>query len=108
MTIRPSSALEVIDTVAESVELEKLGVGWPDSTIFGLLDVLVCSMPKDMRSERISLLMSYRLPPQPYDFILLQPREFVGTRMGGAAKEFLNEPGVYEFVVEYTSYLSED
>jgi len=47
-------------------------------------------------------------PPQPYDFILLQPREFVGTRMGGAAKEFLNEPGVYEFVVEYTSYLSED
>ncbi len=28
--------------------------------------------------------------------------------MGGAAKEFLNEPGVYEFAVEYTSYLSED
>ena len=27
--------------------------------------------------------------------------------MGGAAKEFVNEPGEYEFVVEYTSYLSE-
>jgi hypothetical protein len=46
-------------------------------------------------------------PPQPYDFILLQPGEFVGTHMGGAAKEFVNQPGEYEFVVEYSSYLSE-
>lgn len=46
-------------------------------------------------------------PPQPYDFILLESGQFVGTHMGGAAKEFVNGPGDYEFVVEYTSYLSE-
>jgi hypothetical protein len=46
-------------------------------------------------------------PPQPYDFVVLGPHEFVGTHTGGAAKEFVNEPGEYEFVVEYTSYLSE-
>ena len=47
-------------------------------------------------------------PPKPYDFIVLEPGEFVGTHMGAAAKEFVNAPGEYEFVVEYTSYLSED
>ncbi len=41
MTVHPSSALAVIDAVAESAELEKLGVGCPDSAIFGLLDVLM-------------------------------------------------------------------
>jgi hypothetical protein len=46
-------------------------------------------------------------PPKPYDFIVLGPGEFVGTHMGGAAKEFVNGPGDYEFVVEYTSYLSD-
>jgi hypothetical protein len=47
-------------------------------------------------------------PPKPYDFIVLGPGEFVGTHMEAAAKEFVNAPGEYEFVVEYTSYLSED
>jgi hypothetical protein len=46
-------------------------------------------------------------PPQPYDFVLLEPRQFLGTHVRGAAKEFVNIPGEYEFVVEYTSYLSE-
>lgn len=41
LTILPSGSFEVIDRVAERGELEKLGVGWPDSTIFGLLDVLM-------------------------------------------------------------------
>jgi hypothetical protein len=45
MTIYPSSALEVIDAAAERVDLEKLGVGWPDSAIFGLLDVLMLAEP---------------------------------------------------------------
>lgn len=46
--------------------------------------------------------------PQPYDFVLLDPGQFVGTRLTGRAKEFVNKPGDYVFVVEYTSYLSED
>jgi hypothetical protein len=46
-------------------------------------------------------------PPQPYDFVLLEPHQFVGTHLDGAAKEFVNGPGEYEFLIEYTSYLSE-
>jgi hypothetical protein len=47
-------------------------------------------------------------PPKPYDFIVLEPGDFVGTHTGGPAREFVSEPGDYEFVVEYSSYLSED
>jgi hypothetical protein len=47
-------------------------------------------------------------PPQAYDFILLGPGDFLGMHMGGPATEFVNKPGEYEFVVEYSSYLSED
>lgn len=41
LTVQPSDSFEVIDRVAERNELEKLGVGWPDSAIFGMLDVLM-------------------------------------------------------------------
>jgi hypothetical protein len=41
LTVHPSESFEVIDRVAESSELEKLGVEWPDCAIFGLLDVLM-------------------------------------------------------------------
>jgi len=47
-------------------------------------------------------------PPQPYDFVLLGSGDFLGTHVSDAATRFVNEPGEYEFVVEYTSYLSED
>ena len=38
---RPSDSFEVVDRVAEKNELENLGVGWPHSAVFGLLDVLM-------------------------------------------------------------------
>ena len=41
LTVHPSDSFEVMDRVAERSELEKLGVGWPDCVIFGLLDVLM-------------------------------------------------------------------
>ena len=41
LTVRPSESFEVIDGVAERAELERLGVGWPDCAVFGLLDVLM-------------------------------------------------------------------
>jgi hypothetical protein len=41
LTVHPSDSFEVIDRVAERSDLEKLGVGWPDCAIFGLLDVLM-------------------------------------------------------------------
>lgn len=46
-------------------------------------------------------------PPQPWDFVVLGSGQFVGTRVREPVKHFVNKPGVYELVVEYTSYLSE-
>jgi hypothetical protein len=46
-------------------------------------------------------------PPQPYDFVLLERGDFVGTYKNGDVTQFINAPGDYELVVEYTSYLSE-
>jgi hypothetical protein len=46
-------------------------------------------------------------PPQPYDFIVLDPGEFVGTRLHEPVTQFVKTPGEYEFVVVYTSYLSD-
>jgi hypothetical protein len=46
-------------------------------------------------------------PPQPWDFVVLDSGQFVGTRVEDPATHFVNRPGVYELVVEYTSYLSE-
>jgi hypothetical protein len=46
-------------------------------------------------------------PPQPYDFVLLEPGEFVGTHIDEDATQFVNSPGDYELVVDYTSYLPE-
>ena len=41
LTLFPASGFEVVDRVTERDEVEKLGVGWPDSAISGLLDVLM-------------------------------------------------------------------
>ncbi len=46
-------------------------------------------------------------PPAPWDFVVLNPGEFVGMSVHEPLKHFVNKPGTYEFVVEYTSYLSE-
>ena len=46
-------------------------------------------------------------PPQPWDFVVLDGAEFVGVHMEEPVTHFVNKPGVYELVVEYTSYLSE-
>jgi hypothetical protein len=46
-------------------------------------------------------------PPQPYDFILLAPGDFVGTRLEEPVKYIVTKPGDYELFVKYTGYLSE-
>src|SRR5208282_5125655 len=43
-------------------------------------------------------------PPQPWDFVVLDGGQFVGTRMDEPATHFVNKPGVYELVVEYTTF----
>ena len=55
LTARPSDSFEVIDRVAEKNELEKLGVGWPDSAIFGLLDVLMFTKSGPLYKVAIAL-----------------------------------------------------
>jgi len=46
-------------------------------------------------------------PPQPWDFVVLDRGDFVGTRVKEPVTHFVNKPGEYELVVDYRSYLSE-
>ena len=55
LTVHPAPAFEVEDSVAEKAELERLGVGWPDAVIFGLLDVLMRSEPGPLYTVRVVL-----------------------------------------------------
>jgi hypothetical protein len=55
MTLNPAPSLEVIDHVAERTELERLGVGWPDAVVFGLLDVLMLAEPGPLHKVSVVL-----------------------------------------------------
>ncbi len=46
-------------------------------------------------------------PPQPWDFVVLDGGQFVGTRVDEPLTHFVDKPGAYELVIEYISYLSE-
>jgi len=53
--VHPADAFDVVDSVAEKKELEKLGVGWPDPVIFGLHDALMNAEPNPLRNIRVTL-----------------------------------------------------
>ena len=53
LTVEPANTFEVIDRVPWKEELEKLGVGWPEPVILGLLDVLM--KPEPLRNFRVIL-----------------------------------------------------
>jgi hypothetical protein len=55
LTLHPAYTFEVVDNVAEKSELEKLGVGWPDCAVFGLLDVLMLAEPGPLYKVRVML-----------------------------------------------------
>jgi len=63
----------------------------------------------DKGKEVVTTFLADEPPPPPklWDFILLDRGEFVGTRVNEPVKHFVSKPGVYELVVEYASYLSE-
>jgi translation elongation factor EF-G len=46
LTVHPADAFDVV---------EKLGVGWPDPLIFGLLDALMNAEPNPLRNVRVIL-----------------------------------------------------
>lgn len=55
LTVHPASVFEVVDSVLEKDDLDRLGVGWPDPVIFGLLDVLMNLQPDPLRDIRVVL-----------------------------------------------------
>lgn len=55
LTVHPASHLEVEDVVPEQSELERLGVRWPESSVFGLLDVLMFADPAPLFKVRVVL-----------------------------------------------------
>lgn len=55
LTVHPASHLEVEDIVPERDELERLGARWPESTVFGLLDVLMFADPAPLFNVRVVL-----------------------------------------------------
>lgn len=55
MMIEPAEHFEVIDRVPCSREIEALGVGWPQSVVFGLLDVLMTMESHPLYKVRVTL-----------------------------------------------------
>ena len=45
----------MVDSVPEKPDLEKLGVGWPDPVILGLLDILMNAEQGSLRNIRVVL-----------------------------------------------------
>ena len=59
LTLNPSASFEVADNVAERTELERLGVGWPESVVFGLLDVLMFAEPGPLHKVSVVLELAW-------------------------------------------------
>jgi hypothetical protein len=75
------------------------GVGRTDVQVF------------DSRHKRVfTEFLADELPPPPTvdDFLRLEPGQFFGESLEAPAKDFVNSPGTYEFVVQYTSTASQE
>jgi translation elongation factor EF-G len=55
LSVHPAGGFNVVDSVTERSDLEKLEVGWPEPVIFGLLDVLMSAEPHPLRNVRVIL-----------------------------------------------------
>ncbi len=55
VTVNPAEELEVVDHVPYRKELEALGVAWPRSVVFGMLDVLMLAEFGSLYKIRITL-----------------------------------------------------
>jgi translation elongation factor EF-G len=53
VTVEPADTFEVIDRVPGKEELEKLGIGWPEPVILGLMEALMEGEP--LRNFRVIL-----------------------------------------------------
>ena len=103
-SIRDRIELEV---VRENVGDERLAV----STLWfwGVMRTDIHVFDKAGHEIRTDFLAdSVPYPPKPYDFVVLEPGEFIGTGLIENGKKFVNRPGEYDFEVEYTCEISED
>ncbi|HLK32538.1 MAG TPA: hypothetical protein VKT29_05570 [Terriglobales bacterium] len=55
LMVHPAPSFAVEDVVAEKGELERLHIPWPDTPIFGLLDVLLLTEPTPLYRVRVVL-----------------------------------------------------
>ena len=55
LTIDPADHFEVVDRVPSCTEIEALGVGWPQTVVFGLLDVLMTMESHPLYNVRVTL-----------------------------------------------------
>jgi translation elongation factor EF-G len=55
LSVRPAEAFDVLDSVPEKPELEKLAVGWPDPVIMGLLEILMNAERGPLRDFQVVL-----------------------------------------------------
>lgn len=103
-SIRDRIELEI---VRENVSDQRLAVSslW----FWGVMRTDIHVFDKAGHEIRTAFLAdSVPYPPKPYDFVVLEPGEFIGTGLRERAKQFINVPGEYDFEVEYTSEISED
>ncbi len=55
MTLDPANDFEVVDRVPCRMEMEALRVGWPQTVVFGLLDVLMMMESHPLYKVRVTL-----------------------------------------------------
>jgi translation elongation factor EF-G len=55
LTVQAAKHFEVVDSVEQQKELERLGVGWPDPVILGLLDTLMNTDLGPLKDIRVRL-----------------------------------------------------
>ena len=60
--------------------------------------------------EVFTSFLADEIPPPPHsaDFLELKPKEFFGVQLSEDATHFVNTPGKYEIMVEYTAPLTEE
>jgi hypothetical protein len=58
----------------------------------------------------VTTVLADELPPPPVaeDFLKLGPHEFFGVLVQEPITNFVNDPGTYQFVVNYTSHVSDE
>ena len=55
MTLDPADRFEVVDRVPCGSEIDALGVGWPQTVVYGLLDVLMTMESHPLYNVRVTL-----------------------------------------------------